>query len=170
MSHVVLSSREWTGHVRPAGALKWLMLGAFIAAVAVAALLSVVTSLDAQQFYDSLHKPVFGPPRWLFAPAWSLLYVLIAVAGWLAWLDYGADRSFRWWCIHLALNAIWTPMFFGLHLFWGSFVEICAMWVALLVTVVLFSRRSEAATWLLLPNVLWVAFAGALNFSLAVLN
>lgn len=166
----VISSRDWNARVEPQGPLKWLGLCVFLGAVLLAAGLSVLTSLDAADVYADLHRPIFAPPQWLFGPAWSVLYVFLAVSGWLVWVRCGIDRWIRLWIAHIVLNGMWTPLFFGLGLYWIAFVELCVMWVVLLLTTLVFRTRHTVAMWLLVPNLLWVAFAGALNFGIALLN
>jgi tryptophan-rich sensory protein len=118
-------------------------------------------------WYAELTKPTFNPPAWLFGPVWSVLYLLMAIA---AWRTDAAPRSSRGaltlFVIQLALNAAWTPIFFGLRRIDLAFVEIVATWFAILATVVAFARVRLVAGLMLLPYLAWVGFASVLNWSI----
>jgi translocator protein len=121
-------------------------------------------------WYADLVKPPFNPPNWVFAPVWSVLYVLMAVAAWRVWRRGG----FRWpialWMGQLVLNAAWSWLFFGRHLLGGALIEIIVLLAVLVATTVAFWRRERLAGQLMLPYVAWVAFASVLNASLWYLN
>lgn len=170
MTADVLTSADWEGRIPPTGARKWLGLAPFLSAIAVAIVLALLASRDAQTIYLSLRRPVFGPPAWLFGPAWSVLYPVIAVAGWLVWVRRGVDRSILAWAVQMVLNALWTPLFFGAGMLWTAFADLCLMWACIVACIVLFARRREAAAWLMVPYLAWVSFAGALNLSIAAMN
>ncbi len=125
------------------------------------------------QWYASLNKPSWNPPGWIFGPVWSALYAMMAIAAWLVWRrgGFAAQRSpLRWFVVQLALNAIWTPLFFGLHAPGWAFAEILMLWLAIAATVVAFWRVSRPAAGLLVPYLLWVGFASWLNYTLWRLN
>lgn len=125
------------------------------------------------QWYASLNKPPWNPPGWIFGPVWTALYVMMAIAAWLVWRrgGFASQRSpLRWFLVQLALNAAWTPLFFGLHAPGWAFAEILMLWLAIASTVAAFWRASRAAAWLLVPYLLWVSFASWLNFTLWRLN
>ena len=150
------------------GARSWLVLVGLVAACfAVAALGGLATAGTVDGWYASADKPGFTPPNWLFGPVWSVLYLLIGVAGWLAWRR-GAPLLV-WW-VQLALNLAWTPVFFGAELLWPGLAVIVALDVAVVATIVVFARRSRAAAVLLAPYLGWILFATALNLRLAQLN
>jgi benzodiazapine receptor len=135
---------------------------------------SVFTTPNIPTWYAALEKPFFTPPNWLFAPAWITLYVLMAVAAFLVWRkglgEEGVRCALTVFLVQLVLNALWSVVFFGLHSpFWGM-VVILALWVAILVTIIKFFRLSVAAGSLMLPYILWVSFASALNIAIWVLN
>ncbi|WP_433387192.1 TspO/MBR family protein [Micromonospora sp. KLBMP9576] len=155
---------------RTGGARQWWALLGFGVAVAVAAAIGGLGVQGTTAEYASLEQPAWAPPSWLFGPVWSLLYAMIAVAGWLAWRRVGFGPALGAWLAQLVLNAIWTPLFFGAGRYGLAFVEILAMWVAIGVTVALFSRVSRPATLLMLPYWAWVTFAAALNFAIWRLN
>jgi len=120
--------------------------------------------------YQDLAQPSWAPPSWLFGPVWTVLYVLIAVSGWLVWSRVGWGRALAVFAVQLVLNALWTPLFFGAGQVWWALVDIVALWLAIGATVALFGQVSRLAAWLLLPYWAWVSFATALNLSIALMN
>ena len=122
-------------------------------------------------WYASLPKPAWTPPGWVFGPAWTLLYVLIAVAAWLVWRARGslgaAALPLGVWSVQLALNGLWSFLFFGQQLVVPAFAEILVLWLAILATLLVFWRVRPLAGALLLPYLLWVTFAAALNGAIA---
>ena len=125
-------------------------------------------------WYAGLVKPAWNPPSWVFAPVWTALYAMMAVAGWLVWRSNEPARplgqALGVFALQLVLNGAWSWLFFGLHRPGVAFAEIVALWMAILLTVVLFWRLRPLAGALLLPYLAWVAFAAALNFALWRLN
>lgn len=125
------------------------------------------------EWYAGLDKPSWNPPNWIFGPVWTGLYAMMAISAWLVW-RLGGFRLQAWplvvFLIQLALNAVWSWLFFGLRNPALAFVEIVALWVAIGVTLLLFRRRSPMAAWLLVPYLAWVTFAAVLNFTLWRLN
>lgn len=140
----------------------------FIAITFCAPLLSVGSMPG--EWYAALIKPSWNPPAWLFGPAWTLLYTLMATAAWLVWRRVGFSRPLAFYFVQLALNAAWTPIFFGAHQLGWALVEIVVLWVAILLTLLSFHRVSPAAGWLFVPYLAWVSFATFLNFTLWRLN
>jgi len=138
-----------------------------VAAVAVAALVGNLAARGASTTYARLDLPAFAPPSWLFAPVWTVLYVVIAVAGWLVWRRVGVDAAVALWVVQLVLNAAWTPLFFAADLRWLAFAEICLLWVAIVATLSLFWPRHRPAALLLVPYLLWVTYAAALTLAIA---
>jgi tryptophan-rich sensory protein len=125
-------------------------------------------------WYAALDKPAWNPPSWVFAPVWTVLYALMAVAGWLVWRAREpvgtSGPALGAFALQLVLNGAWSWLFFGLHLPGLAFAEIVALWMAILLTVVLFWRVRPLAGALLLPYLAWVAFAAVLNLALWRLN
>ncbi len=121
-------------------------------------------------WYAGLSKPAWNPPAWLFGPVWTLLYTLMAVAAWLVWKRVGFAKPLTFYFVQLALNAAWTPIFFGAHALGPALGVIVALWVAILVTWLSFRRVNAAAGWLFVPYLAWVSFATYLNFTLWRLN
>ena len=122
------------------------------------------------EWYASLRKPSWNPPSWIFGPVWAALYTMMAVAAWLVWRRGGPRRALALYGVQLALNAAWTPIFFGLKMPGPAFVEILLLLAAIVITARAFARTSLAAALLLAPYIAWVAFAAFLNFTLWRLN
>jgi tryptophan-rich sensory protein len=125
------------------------------------------------EWYERLKKPSWRPPNQLFGPVWTLLYVMIAVAGWLIWREVGfagAGLPLAMYALQLILNAVWTPLFFGLHRPDLAFIEILLVCVSTIATIVLFYPIHVGAALLLLPYLAWVTFATALNFAVWRMN
>ena len=122
------------------------------------------------EWYRGLAKPTFNPPDWVFAPAWSLLYVLIAIAGARTWLAERSGRAMRLWFAQLVFNFAWSPAFFG----WQDPAAALVIVIALLVSVAAFIlvswRRDRLSATLFLPYLSWVAFATALNAAIVLMN
>lgn len=121
-------------------------------------------------WYAALAKPSWNPPGWIFGPVWSTLYLLMAVAAWLVWKREGWRHALLFYFIQLALNAAWTPIFFGAHQLGWALLEISFLWLAILLTLLNFFRVSKPAGWLLVPYGIWATFAAFLNFTLWQMN
>ena len=122
------------------------------------------------KWYAGLAKPEFNPPNWLFGPAWTLLYILIAVAGWRVWLRNHLGWPMRLWWVQLSLNFLWTPVFFGAHRIDAAFIAICIMLATIVAFIATSWRSDRMASWLFIPYAAWVAFATLLNGSIWGLN
>lgn len=121
-------------------------------------------------WYAGLAKPSFNPPNSVFAPVWSVLYLLMGIAAWRAWRQRGIDAATGLWLAQLAFNAAWSWLFFGRHLLAVALVEIVVLLALIVATTVAFFRRDRAAGWLMVPYVAWVSFATLLNAALWQLN
>ncbi len=141
-------------------------LAAFGVAVATAALIGGLGVAGTAAEYQSLEQPSWAPPSWLFGPVWTVLYAMIAVAGWLAWRRAGGTTALTVYAVQLVLNALWTPIFFGFGRYGLALADIVVLWVLIGVTVALFRPISRVAAALLLPYWAWVTFATALNASI----
>ena len=121
-------------------------------------------------WYASLEKPVFTPPDWVFGPAWTVLYILIAIAGARTWLAECSGRAMRLWFAQLVFNFAWSPAFFG----WQDPAAALVIIIALLISVAAFIlvswRRDRLSATLFLPYLGWVAFATALNAAIVLMN
>lgn len=132
---------------------------------------STLISIDG--WHESLHKPSWNPPSWIFAPAWTLLYVLMAVSAWLVWRDGSwrmQSKALSLFMMQWTLNLLWTPLFFGMHRPDWALLDILALWLMILATLLAFWRVRRLAGALLLPYLAWVTFATALNFMIWCLN
>ncbi|MDA0226009.1 MAG: tryptophan-rich sensory protein [Proteobacteria bacterium] len=148
------------------------LLGWLTAAFAAAAI-GGFASASAGDFYRELVRPSWAPPGWLFGPVWSVLYVLMGISAWLVWRARGfagARGALLVFIVQLAVNALWTWLFFVWRLGGLAFAEILLLWTLIVVTMVLFSRVSKLAAVLLLPYLAWVSFASALTLSIWQLN
>jgi len=135
----------------------------------------MVTRESITTWYPTLVKPVFNPPNWLFAPVWTILYLMMGLAGGLVWNKIESDEknvklAFKYFIIQLALNAVWSFIFFYLHNPFLAFVEIILLWLMIYEVYNQFKRIDKNAGLLFIPYLLWVSFAGVLNFSIWWLN
>lgn len=152
----------------------WALLVAWILLIAgLGALFGVL--FPPGDWFAALAKPTFQPPDWLFGPVWTVLYVAMAVAAWLVQRTTGVDmalrrRAFVLFFVQFVLNLAWTPLFFGLRSPGLAFIDICALWVVLLWTLLTFGRLRPLAGYLLLPYLLWVSFALVLNGTIWLMN
>ncbi|SHM90858.1 TspO/MBR family protein [Roseibium suaedae] len=148
---------------------RWLGLAVFLAAVLGIGLFIGATNLPGP-WYQGLEKPALTPPNWLFAPAWTTLYVLIAIAGWRTWLRGGSSPAFLTWWAQMLLNFAWSPVVFRLHNLGAGAVIILAMLAAILLFLRLTWNRDRIAALCFVPYAIWVSFAAYLNISLYTLN
>jgi len=134
-------------------------------------------------WYATLNKPFFAPPNWIFGPVWTLLYFLMGVAFYLIWRqDWKSAKgrsasggkkiqvAIKYFLAQLALNFIWSPIFFGLRAPLLGLIVIVAMWVLIVMTMQKFHPLSRLAFYLLVPYLLWVSFATLLNAAIVILN
>jgi translocator protein len=157
--------------VRPSRARSALTLGGWLFAVFAAA--SMGGFFHPGEWYARLEKPAWNPPNWIFGPVWTALYIIMAVTAWMVWKrgGFASQRaSLLLFLLQLLFNALWSPLFFGLHKPGLAFVDLVLLWLALLATIAAFWKTRPAAGAMLLPYLAWVTFAGALNFALWRLN
>ncbi len=131
---------------------------------------SIFTITSIESWYSTLNKPFFNPPNWLFGPVWTILYILIGISLYIA-LTKGADlRAKSIFAMQLALNTLWSILFFGLRNPLIAFIDIVLLWIAILLTIISFRKFSKTSSYILIPYILWVTFASILNFSIILLN
>ena len=134
----------------------------------------MVTRLAITTWYPTLVKPSFNPPNWIFAPVWTTLYILMGIALYIVWKSTATasikQTAILLFVVQLTLNFFWSILFFKFQLTGWAFVEIIAMWVAILFTILWFGKISSTAAWLLVPYICWVSFASLLNYSIYKLN
>lgn len=125
-------------------------------------------------WYSTLNKPFFTPPSWLFGPAWTVLYVLMAISAVLIWRrgikEKPVKEALKVFGIQLVLNLSWSPIFFGAKNILLALLVIVIMWIYIVKTIWAFGRIDKTAGYLLYPYLLWVSFATILNFSVWILN
>jgi tryptophan-rich sensory protein len=149
------------------------LAGFIIAAFAAAALGSAATASSVHTWYAGLQKPAWTPPNGLFAPVWTFLYILMAVAAWRVWRTQTppASRRTLWlYLAQLALNALWSLLFFGLRRPDLALAEVIVFWTLLVVLLFRFRTADRLAGWLWAPYVAWVTYASALNAAVWWLN
>ena len=132
------------------------------------------TAPEIQGWFLHLQKPSWNPPNWLFAPVWTTLYILMGIAFFLIWKTKSVADIKQWAIIifiaQFALNLAWSYIFFKEHQPGWAFVDIVVLWLAILCTIIGFSRVNKLATWLLVPYISWVSFAALLNYTIWQLN
>jgi tryptophan-rich sensory protein len=153
----------------------WIQARSLIVFAAATALVAWLGSMATQesvdsQWFESLEKPAFYPPNEVFGIVWTVLYVMIAIAGWLAWRNGGGLRTLVPWAVQLVLNLGWTVVFFALQEPPWSMVVIVALFAAAVWTAVEMWRVSRVAGLLFVPYILWIGFAGVLNGAIVALN
>jgi benzodiazapine receptor len=135
---------------------------------------SIFTTPAIPTWYESLKKPFFNPPNWIFGPVWVSLYLLMGISLFLIWQrrenNPQAQKGLILFFIQLILNAFWSVAFFGLRSPLLGLIDIVLLWIAILLTIKSFFGISKTAALLILPYILWVSFAVLLNFSLWILN
>lgn len=145
------------------------------ASLAAGALGSIFTASSVDGWYRTIEKPPFNPPAWVFAPVWTILYIMMGVSLFLVWSARGRppaekEAALVAFAVQLGLNTLWSAFFFGLENPGLAFLEILLLWAAILATILLFRKISPLAAGLLLPYLLWVTFASVLNGSIFLLN
>jgi benzodiazapine receptor len=149
------------------------IVSAFVFVLACAAAAAPGFVFRPGNWYRELAKPSWRPPDWIFGPVWLVLYISIAVSGWLVWRQaglQGAGLALTVYAIQLVLNGLWPACFFGLHRPDLAFIEIVCLWLSIVATMVVFHTVDEMAAYILIPYLAWVAFAVMLNFRIWRLN
>ena len=126
-------------------------------------------------WYQTLNKPFFSPPNWVFGPIWTILYFLMGLAVYLIWTSKTKNQKLRqvglkFFSIQLGLNFLWSILFFGLHSPILGMIDIIILWILILLTTIKFYKISKIAAYLLVPYLLWVSFASLLNLFIILLN
>lgn len=156
----------------------------FIIAIAIVQGAGIIgaffTAPAIEAWYAALEKPALNPPNWIFGPVWTALYFLMGVAVFLIWSSYAEQvdalekrkrrNALVLFDMHLALNVLWSVLFFGLHNPFLAFLEIIVLWCSILWVIIVFYPLSRVAAYLLIPYIAWVSFAAYLNYSIWMLN
>ena len=145
-----------------------------VATVGLGLLGGIFTAPQIQTWFVHLTKPSWNPPNWLFAPVWTMLYLLMGIAFYLVWRTKWEKDAKSWAIIvfiaQFALNFAWSYIFFDQHQMGWAFVDIVVLWITVLCTIIAFSRIHKTAAWLLVPYISWVSFAALLNYTIWQMN
>ena len=132
------------------------------------------TITGVESWYQTIQKPSWNPPSWIFGPVWTSLYIMMGIALFLIWKSPMSSDVKRTaillFAIQLVLNFFWSFIFFNQHQIGWALVEIIAMWLLILLTIFAFAKINTTAAWLLVPYISWVSFASILNFTIWKLN
>lgn len=149
------------------------LIGFMVLTFAIGLAGSMYTGRSVQTWYPALKKPAWNPPSWLFGPVWTLLYICIAISGWLVWRE-APEKTITlpmiFFLIQLILNGLWSYLFFGRQNPGAAFVDIVILWLLIALYAVFSWDVSRIASLLFVPYFLWVGFASLLNFSIWTLN
>lgn len=144
-------------------------------AAATIVILVFLTAMSGALFkpgpwYDTLKKPSWTPPNWAFPTVWTVLYIMIAYAGWVVWSEAGWSLALGLWGVQLILNACWSWLFFGLRRMDLALVDVVLLWISIVLFIGVAWPISMLAAGLFVPYLLWVSAAGLLNLSVMRLN
>jgi translocator protein len=133
------------------------------------------TTSEIPGWYQTITKPSWNPPSWIFGPVWTTLYILMGIALYLVWKNENVDASIKrtaiiLFAVQLILNFFWSLIFFKQHQIGWAFAEIIAMWIFIVLTIFAFAKVNNTAAWLLVPYICWVSFASILNYTIWRLN
>jgi tryptophan-rich sensory protein len=142
--------------------------------VAVGAISGFFTISGVESWYQTIAKPSWNPPNWIFGPVWTTLYILMGIALYLIWKSESSDilkkTAIALFSVQLILNFFWSLIFFNQHQVGWALAEIIMMWVVILLTIFAFANVNKTAAWLLVPYIAWVSFATILNYTIWQLN
>jgi benzodiazapine receptor len=150
------------------------LLIAIVGCLGIGSIGGIFTTPAIPTWYAFLNKPFFSPPNWIFGPVWTILYILMGISLFLIWQKGVKNKNVREalviFAIQFALNAIWSPIFFGARNLFLALIVIVFMWIYILKTILAFGKINKTASYLLYPYIAWVSFASILNFSVWILN
>jgi tryptophan-rich sensory protein len=143
--------------------------------LAVGYLSSITTQSSIKTWYPTIEKPIFNPPNWVFAPVWTLLFILMGIAAGRVWNQLETNKELvkkglLFFGVQLALNALWSYLFFGFQNIFLALIEIILLWLVIYETYLIFKKIDKKASYLLLPYLAWVGFATILTASIFWLN
>jgi tryptophan-rich sensory protein len=159
--------------ILPSRVNPWLALAGWLLLVLTAGAIGGIASANAAEFYATLEQPSWAPPSSVFGPVWTALYLAMGVAAWLVWRERSwarARHALGLFVLQLAVNAIWSWLFFAWHRGGLAFADIIVLIVLVVATIWQFAKIRRAAAWLLAPYLAWICFAAALNWSVWQLN
>lgn len=148
--------------------MDWGLFLTFLAACGAASATGAM--FEPGDWYKSLSKPVWTPPGWVFPVTWSVLYICMAVSAARVAVLPDSGQALAFWALQIALNTLWTPIFFGLHRIRAAMVVMVGLWLSVAATMVTFFGLDPVAGWLFAPYLVWVTIASALNFSVMIKN
>jgi benzodiazapine receptor len=148
----------------------WLSLAGWVGLCVLVGVIAGVSTSPDTEWYNGLRKPPFNPPRWVFAPVWTTLYVLMGIAAWRVWRRRRPRPALWLFVTQLALNFAWSFIFFNAREIDLAFAEIVVLWTFVAATTIAFWRADRVASWLMLPYLGWVSFAAILNGAIAGMN
>ena len=135
---------------------------------------ALITETGESSWYQTIERPAWNPPGYVFGPVWTLLYLMMGWAFYLVWKSDAPPQRRRsamvLWAVQLIFNFFWTLIFFGAHEIGWALAEIIGLWVLILLTIFAFARISKTAAWLLVPYISWVSFATLLTYTIWRLN
>lgn len=151
-----------------------LLLGTILFCELAGIIGAIFTTPAIPTWYQSLNKPSFNPPAWVFGPVWTLLYFLMGISLYLV-LNSSVKSHFKkiglnFFYLQLFLNILWSLIFFGFKMPFVAFIEIIFLWLSIFFTIYYFVKTTKLAAYLLIPYLLWVTFASFLNLAIAMLN
>ena len=142
--------------------------------VAVGAISGLFTTAEIPGWYQTINKPSWNPPSWIFGPVWTTLYILMGISLFLIWKsdanEHVKKTAISLFAIQLIFNFFWSFIFFKQHQIGWAFAEIIVMWIFILLTIFAFAPINKVAAWLLVPYISWVSFASILNYTIWRLN
>lgn len=148
----------------------WLWLVAFIGVCQLVGIVGALATSPDTVWFEQLAKPAWNPPNWVFAPVWTTLYALMGIAAWRVWRTGRGANALRLFFLQLSLNLAWSFLFFGAQSVDAALIDIICLWLAIVLTTIAFVRIDRLAAWLMVPYLLWVSFATALNGAIAWMN
>lgn len=163
-----MTQNNKTGSAAQVAGLLVIVVIVFLVATAA----SMVTAESVATWYREINRPSWTPPNWVFGPVWTALYVMMSVSAWLVWRQREKPKKTALvvFGAQLILNGLWSLLFFGMKNPVLGFVDIVGLWIAILITIIMFFRISKLAGWLLIPYLIWVSYASSLNLGIILLN
>lgn len=149
------------------------LITSIVLCVSLGSVGGLVTVNEIPTWYASLNKPSFNPPNWLFGPVWTTLYLLMGISAYLVWkqpVSKERNKALQLFILQFILNFCWSFIFFGMHATGWALIEMIALWILILLTILHFAKHSKLAAWLLVPYISWVSFALLLNAAIWRLN
>lgn len=150
---------------------KYIALILFILSTYIAAYIGgLFTASSVHSWYDSLLRPSWGPPKWIFGPVWFTLYTMMGISVWLVFIKNNNKTQIYYFYFQLLLNTLWSYFFFYLQNPFYGFLEIVALWFSIIAMITSFYKTSKISSYLLLPYLFWVSFAAILNWAIWKMN